>query len=493
MTDFDLPQLIEIEPIHSCNLRCIMCHVSYEKLSNTRLDITKFFEHLCDINGKNIIVGATHEPAMHPQFTELMTGLSERGANLELTTNGSILTPKIVESIKNCNFKHIIISFDGITKETCESVRHNLKYEQTLKQILAFKNTITSNSLFSINYTVLKKNMHEMLAATQFWNEQGFDHIGFIMMAIRNEVIKNESPQDCMPVIYEKLEQIARYIIENSCKLSMSSSALVGVKTLRQTYPDCFRGNYVKSKNSQACFIPIVRDVQKGDFPGMPVSCRSPFTYARILYSGEVQLCAKFVIGNIYEKSFEDIWFGEQANGIRNMLMENPKICHQCDYYRFCLCSIDIDLANEKNFFADGVGVNKKEAIFSLTPQLLLEGYLDFNIIAYQGNIYAIHQNDGAFDFEKVKRSGYKHLIKGATIEEVKKLIEQKYQQINPASQKLTIPQALQMINQMLQKQQLQPAEKLCRQVLQAAPNNLQAQYLLDKILHQAKHNEQLI
>ena len=27
----DLPEVVEIEPIHTCNFRCVMCHVPYEK------------------------------------------------------------------------------------------------------------------------------------------------------------------------------------------------------------------------------------------------------------------------------------------------------------------------------------------------------------------------------------------------------------------------------------------------------------------------------
>ncbi|MCV6637022.1 radical SAM protein [Candidatus Albibeggiatoa sp. nov. NOAA] len=499
MNDFSLPELIEIEPIHTCNLRCIMCHVSDEKLTNTRIDIDRLFKNLCDIKGKALILGATHEPTMHPQFVELTQGLSERGANLWLTTNGSVIPSSKVDQIKDCHFTNIDISFDGITKETCESIRRNLKYEQALERILYFKNTVTSsNSRFNINYTILQKNIQEMLASTQFWEQHGFDHIQFIVMTLRNELLTAESPLYAMPVLYEELEKVSRYIIENNCKINIGSPALAGVKKLRETYPDCFVGNYVKSANPLSQIPPKVRDslLEKPDFSIAAHMCRSPFAYARILYDGQVQLCMKFTIGNIYEQTFEEIWYGEQANTIREKLQNSPITCHTCEFYNYCIKCDSIDLNNEMNFYADGTGLKAGQKIPQLipTPILAEKGFLGFNIIKYQHSFYAIPQSDDTFDIERVKNNDY---VKGTSLKKVKQSIQQGLQSASPTtskqSQTLTISQALNIATQSLQEGKLKAAERLCRQILQYSPNQPDALHLLGVIAHKAKYYQDAI
>src|SRR5262245_47569477 len=62
----ELPELVQIEPIHTCNLRCVMCHVSYEKLSHRRLDVPLLLERLRGLEGRWIDLGGMYEPAAHP-------------------------------------------------------------------------------------------------------------------------------------------------------------------------------------------------------------------------------------------------------------------------------------------------------------------------------------------------------------------------------------------------------------------------------------------
>jgi MoaA/NifB/PqqE/SkfB family radical SAM enzyme len=94
-----LPELIEIEPIHTCNLRCIMCHVSYEKISKEKLDVDRTLEHLKGVDDRWMTIGSKYEPMAHPQFLQLAQGLSDRGMKMDLTTNGTLFTPAKVATI----------------------------------------------------------------------------------------------------------------------------------------------------------------------------------------------------------------------------------------------------------------------------------------------------------------------------------------------------------------------------------------------------------
>lgn len=65
-----------------------------------------------------------------------------------------------------------------------------------------------------------------------------------------------------------------------------------------------------------------------------------------------------------------------------------------------------------------GPGVN------DTSPVLVQEGYKkDFNIIRYRGNFYALAQDEGVFDFQKVQRKEYKRLFNGSSVDELKRRI----------------------------------------------------------------------
>ncbi|OPX21885.1 MAG: hypothetical protein B1H04_05885 [Planctomycetales bacterium 4484_123] len=60
-----------------------------------------------------------------------------------------------------------------------------------------------------------------------------------------------------------------------------------------------------------------------------------------------------------------------------------------------------------------------------LQPQLVLEGYKDFNVIRYGSRFYGLAQAEGAFEIEKVRRKAYRRCVEGATVEAVKRLIDE--------------------------------------------------------------------
>ena len=57
-------------------------------------------------------------------------------------------------------------------------------------------------------------------------------------------------------------------------------------------------------------------------------------------------------------------------------------------------------------------------------PQLVVEGYKGYNVIAYGGRYYAILQSEGEFSIERVERGEYSKVYIGDTVEEVTKLID---------------------------------------------------------------------
>ena len=57
-------------------------------------------------------------------------------------------------------------------------------------------------------------------------------------------------------------------------------------------------------------------------------------------------------------------------------------------------------------------------------PTLIEEGYKNFNIIEFDGMYYGLAQGEGAFDIQNVKDKKYQKCFEGASMNEIKRLID---------------------------------------------------------------------
>jgi len=193
----------------------------------------------------------------------------------------------------------------------------------------------------------------------------------------------------------------ARRVIEGGLRITLSSSSDVFSRpsSVTRDYPHCVIDGIVRSPHPGARHPWNPRTVfQRGKWPGMHVDCRSPFTFARINYNGDVILCYMFKVGNIYKQSFLDIWYGKEAQKIREGVLASPNICYGCDYYRFCIKAGDIDYDDQTNFRND-VMLRKEEN--SRRNPVLLKSIGKYNLVGWFSTYYALPQALGAVDLRR--------------------------------------------------------------------------------------------
>lgn len=420
LTEFGPPEIIEIEPIHNCNLRCIQCHVSYEKLTKAMID-PSFVKRLKGLEKKWVFMGSQFEPVMHPKFGDIIRALSDQGMKIELTTNGTLFTEKLSNRLADCNWINVIISFDGILKETFEAIRRNANYERTLENILIFKNALKNKeTYFAINYTLLRRNVDEVPDSVKFWEQHGFDHVGFIVMVIRNlnEILKNASLEIIMDYVYKKLEEAARIVIEGNYKITLTSALFNSWMDLKDLYPVNFMDSCVMSNNpdSRLPFNPRTY-FQNGEYPGMQVNCRSPFKFARIYFDGNVDLCYQFTVGNIYETDFLDIWYGEKARQVRELVLHNAEVCYSCEYYKFCIKAGEVNFENKDSF-------QSKMVVDKYHKPMLIEDFGIYNIVGYRKNYYGFPKGLVSSDARFIKNvDKLKGIFIAESIDKIKELI----------------------------------------------------------------------
>ena len=398
LTELGPPEIIDIEPIQTCNLRCLQCHVSYEPLSHTRLNLA-FLKNLTGIENRWALLGGKYEPFSHPEIGDIISGLSQLGTKLEATTNGTLFTPRLEAQIEDAKWANIIISFDGATKKTFEAIRRNADFDKTIESIINFKTAVQAyqgrDVTFSINYTILRSNIAEIPQAVGLWEGLGFDHISFIPMVTRNsnEILEAESPEPVMAQVHEQLDIAARNVIKSNSRIALKSAEFLNRwSKVKDDLPVNFMNDLVVSNRPETRTLFNPRPYfQNGAFPGMQVNCRSPFKYVRILYNGDVQLCFQFTIGSIYENNIQDIWYGKKAQEVRERVRKNPAVCYACDYYKFC---IKADGANHSNQDKH----HNESMVTQFSKPLYIQELGVFQIVGYLNSFYSFPKIMGHLD-----------------------------------------------------------------------------------------------
>jgi MoaA/NifB/PqqE/SkfB family radical SAM enzyme len=433
-----LPEIIEIEPTDTCNLRCRACHVSFMEHERTTLLDLALLSKLSGVRGRYAIVGSVFEPIVHPQILNILDFLSQQDHRVELLTNGTRLDEAMVNGMASLNLYYLSFSFDGIRPETYEYIRRRASYQKVVEGILRVRQRFEGRpTFFNLNYTMMRRNIDEVLAATEYWDTHGFDAMNFIFVVIR-ELERSVIDESLYPVrqeAFDKLDEVARHVIEEGRRITVRCPYF-RVSPLRQRYPNNFEDVVVRSGHPGARVVPIPRNkIQLADFPGMSFQCRSPFSLARILANGDVQLCYKVVVGNLGESSFEDIWFGEYAHRVRMERMADDRTCRSCDYYRFALKYNEMDLDARGTHFAGNTLAHADATDFEhgvvLTqiappPPRLVESIRLYNIVFYDHKYFGVPQAAGPIDVDSDAISTVDGLIVDGSLGRLRSSIKEK-------------------------------------------------------------------
>ncbi len=118
---------IYLEPTNRCNIQCRTCmrNTWDEPMGMMGPDT---FDHilagLSTLSFKPLImVSGIGEPLAHPSTIEMVTRLKQAGCRVEMTTNGTLLTPERSRRLVAAGLDTLWVSLDGATTESYADVR----------------------------------------------------------------------------------------------------------------------------------------------------------------------------------------------------------------------------------------------------------------------------------------------------------------------------------------------------------------------------------
>ncbi len=106
------------------------------------------------------------EPMMHPQFFEMVRYAADRGIQVTINTNLTLLNPQRTERLIQSGLDTLYFSIDGATPETYERIRKRAHFERVLNNMEMFlkarKQTGSGLPHLCLVMVIMQQNLHEL-------------------------------------------------------------------------------------------------------------------------------------------------------------------------------------------------------------------------------------------------------------------------------------------------------------------------------------------
>lgn len=186
-TLFDSPRALVVDTVSRCNYACPKCPFHSTAAGPCTGDILPAYQYARLLEKmthyKRLSTCAptlTGEPLLHPQIVELTRLTRQAGYNFGFTTNASLLTPKLADSLLEAGVGPLAFSMDAVTQQTYRILQqgHLARVEQNILDFQAKFRARYGYFLGTMSFVVSPENAHEQEAFRQKWLDRGF-HVTF--------------------------------------------------------------------------------------------------------------------------------------------------------------------------------------------------------------------------------------------------------------------------------------------------------------------------
>jgi radical SAM protein with 4Fe4S-binding SPASM domain len=252
-----------------------------------------------------------------------------------MTTNGVLINERVVNILLDFRVDEISISLDSLDKDTFERLRTNASYEKAIRAIDLINRERsrlrTDVPRINLTPTFFRMNIRELPRFIDFANQHSIQTVQASPGQVYRESWVDESLLHYPDLTRKMVAKAERRVTPEGAKL---------INNLRMVYWN--RGSKWRR---------VLRgEEDRHDFPTDPSECLKPWASLYIEPDGEVRPCCNLspVYGNLFEKSFFELWNGEEAKRLRSQMLAKtpPRLCVNC--YEFNRHKPDIMITLEE-------------------------------------------------------------------------------------------------------------------------------------------------
>lgn len=267
-----------------CNLKCRMCLFRHDDSENKILcghemtaeqwiDMAKQVSEAGTL--KILITGG--EAMLRPDFCEIWEGIYKQGFILQLYTNATLVSPKVMDTLRKYPPHQIGITVYGASAETYQKVCGNGNAFERMKQ--GVKDLMTLPSQITFRSTIIKDNLCDLNAIQTLVKSEFGDY-----MVTNSRIVTQSVRGACADV--------------NECRLSPEENLRVlysrGIQKMKERVGDGF-------DITKVTFSKVKDDVMKNSELKNRVTllgCEAGMTQFTITWDGKLQGCQ--VLGQFF-------------------------------------------------------------------------------------------------------------------------------------------------------------------------------------------------
>lgn len=304
-----LPLSAQILLSNKCNLKCKMCNFK-DYHDNSFLDKYKI-EKIIKENPQMITIewSGGGEPLLHPDIEYFIDLANLYKIKQIIITNALLFTEKLIGKIAKYNI-NLILSIDGGSKEIYENIRLQANYDKLIKNIRiinSYRKKFNSNSFIKVYCVVIKDNYLKLIEMIDFCYKYNIKEILFLSDSEKNQdnIVSCGTKEE-----KKELKKVLKILINYSREKGVFLSLDEKLKEILYLDEKIEKNDIKKNNNS---------------------FCLTPWQQVRIFPKGEVfptYFCYN-AIGNIFEKSLNEIWNSDIMMKYRTEILEgkNNDIC----------------------------------------------------------------------------------------------------------------------------------------------------------------------
>ena len=300
------PVTAQIEPTSNCNLRCTFCareHMGVPIGTMTFENFKKVLDALDCLYKINI--SGQGELFMNPELFDMIKYANSRGILIHISSNGTLLSDRVIDSLCEVDVGEIGISVDSVDKERYEKIRINSNFDLLVRNIKKLTTRFKERevkTIVTMASIIFKESVHEVPEFIELANEVGIKKVAFQTLQTKENFVSYYGDE---------------------MKSNLVDKEIIAIR------------NYMKKAIELAKKYGITLIFDEEESPG----CIWPWRGIYVTWNGDVTSCckiletSKFGMGNIIKQDFWEVWNGEKYQMTRRLLRDRmaPESCKGCN------------------------------------------------------------------------------------------------------------------------------------------------------------------